>query len=578
MRSRAAREERLDLESRHRATRQTGRGRGIALGTWLPLVGLSADVGTFADLGAPWLMLVLLGLGVLMPLILTLRSPAAAGVSDFDREARTALAQWLRGARDEPPAEVTGRFTKQGVNIKAGQKWSFLHLDEDLALWIGKDLIDQTMILRPTTVRRLRGVQLLHVPPTMREDVDATARLVREFVVARGQLRRMDAIQANPATRMARHPYFPRQPIYVAKFKALSTAHPFALEYNESRTIVAARTLPRGHPTPVHAVIPAPGQPPIAYVLGGSLQHPAINELTCIVLDVPVARAGNLSRIIAGETPEGRPQFHRAFRHMESQRIAVELEQGIPIALYTDSHPTDASTRHPLLVKRRWPDRAPQETMPSHITTRWLFMLPTLFTGQVVKQEGVVWVQKRPLFVGRRQAGLPAETIAISSAQAEQIGTEATFQVNVMDQTGALFRSYGFTWQGNRVRAWSPQELGRITQIQPMAQRRVLGRASWVPFSDEMVRGGGFTAMWLTSSGMSRTWDLAAMHGFWRMSKARFGQSESPMKPRPTLSSAPNGKFWSGSRGAVLAAPECLRACRAAPNVGIFAQPPEKGD
>ncbi|MEE9147463.1 MAG: hypothetical protein V3U27_08735 [Candidatus Tectomicrobia bacterium] len=422
------------------------------------------------------------------PVSVERRCPPDAGASDFDPDALTALVQWLRSECDKPPAAVTGRFSKRGVNAKAGQKWGFLHLDNDLALWIGKNLLDQTIILRPTTIRRLRGVQLLHVPPTMGEDVDATARLIREFTVSCGQLCRMDTIQAHPATRMARHPYFPRQPIYVAKYKALSTAHPFTLTYDKSLTIVAARTPPRGHPTPVHPVIPAPGQPPIAYVLGGSLQHPAINELTGIVLDVPVARNRNMSRIIAGETLEGRPRFHQVFRHTGPQRIAVELEKGMPIAVHTNPRPTDASTRQPLLVKRGWPDRVPQETMPSHITSRWLFMLPTFFTGQVVKQEGVVWVQQRRLFVGRRQAGLPAETIAISSAQAEQIGTAATFQVNVMDQTGALFRSYGFTWQGNRVPAWSPAELARIAQIQPVAQRRVLDRASWMPLFDEMLQ------------------------------------------------------------------------------------------
>ena len=407
-----------------------------------------------------------------------------------DLEAYTALVQWLGGGLDAPPAEVVGRFTKQGVNGKAGQKWGVLPLSADLTLWIGKDLVDETIILRPITIRGLRGVQLLHASPTRGADVNLTPRLVREFVMECGQLRRMDTVHAASTTRTASHPYFPWQPIFVAKYKALSTAHPFALTYDESRTIVAAHTMPRGHPTAVHPILPAPGKLPIAYVFGGSLQHPAINLLTGIVVDVPVARAGNRNRITAGETAEGRPRFHQVFRHTGPQRVAVELEQGIPIAIYTDPHPTDASTRQPLLVKRRWPDRVPQETMPSYITRRWLSRLPTLFTGQVVRSEGWVWVQNRPLFVGRRQAGLPAETMVISATQAEQIGTMATFQVNVMDHTGALWRSYGFTWQGHRVPPWSPEDLARIAQLQPVAQRRVLDRSLWLPLCEAMIRRG----------------------------------------------------------------------------------------
>jgi hypothetical protein len=107
-----------------------------------------------------------------------------------------------------------------------------------------------------------------------------------------------------------------------------------------------------------------------------------------------------------------------------------------------------------------------------------------------VKKDGVVWVQNRPLFVGHRLAGLPAETIVISAAQAEQVGTQATFQVSVMHQTGDLAQSCGFTWQGRGVAAWSPEQRERIAQIQPVAQRRVLEQASWLPLTAEMLSRG----------------------------------------------------------------------------------------
>jgi len=208
------------------------------------------------------------------------------------------------------------------------------------------------------------------------------------------------------------------------------------------------------------------------------------------VLHVPVARAGNIYRITAGETAEGRPRFHRVCRHAGPQGVAVELEKGIPIAIYTNPCPTDASTRQPLLVQRRWPGRTPQECAPSYITARWLSRLPILFTGQMVKKEGVVWVQNRSLYVGSRLAGLQAETIAISAAQAEEVGTQATFRVNVMDQTGALAQSFGFTWQGRSVAAWSAEVLERIARIPPIAQRRVLHQASWLPLTAEMLSRG----------------------------------------------------------------------------------------
>ncbi|MEE9146523.1 MAG: hypothetical protein V3U27_03915 [Candidatus Tectomicrobia bacterium] len=88
-------------------------------------------------------------------------------------------------------------------------------------------MIDQTIALQPTTIRGRRGVQLLHLLPAVGEAVDDTTRVVREFVVSQGQLRRMDEIVADPETRTAPHPYFPHQPIFVAKYKGLSTAHPF---------------------------------------------------------------------------------------------------------------------------------------------------------------------------------------------------------------------------------------------------------------------------------------------------------------------------------------------------------------
>lgn len=400
------------------------------------------------------------------------------------------LAKWLRHELDVPPTPLVGQFTKQGANIKGGHKWGYLQLDHHLALWIGKDCIDQTIALRPTTIQGRRGVQLLHIFPAVGNAADATIRVVREFVMLQGQLRRMDEIVADPETRTAQHPYFPCQPIFVARYKGLSTVHPFVVTYDASGTIVAARTAPRGHATPIHPIIPAPGASPIAYVLGGSLQHPAVNTLTGMVLHVPVARAGNIYRITAGETAEGRPRFHRVCRHTGPQGVAVELEKGIPIAIYTNPCLTDVSTRQPLLVKRRWPDRTPQACMPSYITARWLFLLPALFTGQVVKKEGVVWVQNRPLYVGHRLAGLPAETTVISAAQAERVGTQAMFQVDVMDPTGGVVRSCGFTCQGRGVTAWSTEELERIVQMQPIAQRRVLERASWLPLSAEMLSRG----------------------------------------------------------------------------------------
>jgi hypothetical protein len=411
-------------------------------------------------------------------------------VPSFDAHTCATLVKWLRHESEMPPVTLVGQFTKQGANIKAGHKWSYLRLDHDLKLWVGKDLIDQPIALRPTVIRGMRGIQLLQRLPARGESADAAVRVVREFVMSQGRLCRMDEIAADSETRTARHPYFPDQPIFIAKYKGLSTAHPFALTYDEARTIVAARTIPRGHPAPVHPVLPALGDPPIAYVLGGSLQHPAVNNLTGIVLDVPVARAGNIYRITAGETAAGCPRFHRICRHTGPQGVAVELENGIPIAIYTHPTPTDASTRQPLLVKRRWPNRLPQECVPSYITSRWLSMLPTVLTGQVVRKDGVVWVQNRPLFVGHRLAGRPAETIVISAAQAEQVGTQATFQVNVMHQTGDVAQSCGFTWQGRGVAAWSSEQLERIARMQPVAQRRVLEQASWLPLTAEMLSRG----------------------------------------------------------------------------------------
>jgi hypothetical protein len=408
----------------------------------------------------------------------------------FDLHRRATLATWLRGECKTPPATLVGAFTKQGANIKAGHKWGSLQLDDELALWVGKDFIDQTIALRPSIIRGLRGVQLLHVPPLTGSPADATGRMVREFVMSHGRLRRMDEIVADPQTRTASHPYFPCQPIFIAKYKGLSVAHPFVLTYDASSAIVAARTMPRGHATPVHPIIPAPGAAPLAYVFGGALQHLAVNHLSGIALHVPVARAGNLYRITAGETPEGRPRFHHIGRPADSKGVAVELEEGIPIAIYTDPAPTDTSTRQALLVKRRWPDRSPQECMPSNITARWLSRLPILFTGQVVKPEGVVWVQNRPLYVGHRFASLSAETMAISEVQANHLGTQATFQVNIMDEAGDVVRSCGFTWQGQGVAAWSAEALACIAQMQPVAQRRVLEQASWLPLSTEMLARG----------------------------------------------------------------------------------------
>ncbi|WP_218673759.1 hypothetical protein, partial [Candidatus Entotheonella palauensis] len=117
-------------------------------------------------------------------------------------------------------------------------------------------------------------------------------------------------------------------------------------------------------------------------------------------------------------------------------------------------------------------------------------MLPALFTGQVVKKEGVVWVQKRPLYVGHRFAGLPAETIAISIAQAKQVGTQATFQVNVLDPMSDQAECFGFTWQGRRFHTWPPEVLAHIARIQPIAQRRVLNQAFWLPLTQEMLSRG----------------------------------------------------------------------------------------
>lgn len=406
----------------------------------------------------------------------------------FDVHQCATLAKWLRCEHGASPVTLVGRFTKQGTNPKAGHKWSYVQLDQELALWVGKDFVGQIIALRPMTMRGRRGVQLLRLPPGVKET--AAGQVVREFVMSEGQLRRMDEVVADPETRTASHPYYPDQPIWIARYKRLSTANPFALTYDESHLIVAARTLPRGHPTPIHPVIAVPGSPPFAYVFGGTLQHPAINDLSGIVLHVPVVRAGNIYRITAGETVEGRPRFHRVCGHTGSQDVAVELEHGIPIAIYTNPCAPDTASRQPLLVKRRWPDRSPQECMPSYITARWLSMLPTLFTGQVVKKEGVVWVQKRPLFVGHRLAGLTAETLAISAAQAEQVGTRATFRVNVLDRTGGVAQSFGFTWQGHRVEAWAPEVLERIARLQPIAQRRVLDQTFWLPLTKEMLSRG----------------------------------------------------------------------------------------
>jgi hypothetical protein len=401
------------------------------------------------------------------------------------------LTKWLRGESDAPPATIVGQFTKQGVNMKAGHKWGVLQLDHDFTLWVGKEFIDQTLALRPMTIRGMRGVQLLHAPQdSIRDTTAATGQVVREFVLSQGQLRRMDEIVVDPQTRTAAHPYFPDQPIFIASYKRLGTAHPFVLTYDTSSTIIAARTLSRGHPTPIHPVIPAPGAAPVAYVFGGALQHPAINRLSGIALHVPVARAGNIYRITAGETVDGRPRFHRICRHVGPRGVAVELEQGIPIAIYTDPAPMDTTTRQPLLVKRRWPDRVPQACAPSYITARWLSRLPTVLTGQVVKNEGVVWVQNRPLYVGHRLAGLPAETIVISQAQASRVGTQATFQVNVMEPSGDVIRSCGFTWDGRGTEAWSAEALARIAQLRPVAPRRVLDPSFWLPLATEMLARG----------------------------------------------------------------------------------------
>lgn len=86
------------------------------------------------------------------------------------------LAKWLRGEDEASPVMLVGQLTKQGANIKAGHKWSHLRLDHELDLWVGKDFIDQTIALRPTVIRGMRGVQRLHRLPAMGDAADATVR------------------------------------------------------------------------------------------------------------------------------------------------------------------------------------------------------------------------------------------------------------------------------------------------------------------------------------------------------------------------------------------------------------------
>ena len=92
----------------------------------------------------------------------------------FDTQMCVTLAKWLRCESEIPPVTLVGTFTKQG-NIKAGHKWSYLQLDHGLALWIGKDFIDQAIALRPTTIRGRRGVQLLHSLPAVGEAYGASS-------------------------------------------------------------------------------------------------------------------------------------------------------------------------------------------------------------------------------------------------------------------------------------------------------------------------------------------------------------------------------------------------------------------
>ncbi len=84
---------------------------------------------------------------------------------------------------------IVGQFTKQGVNIKAGHRWSYLRLDHELELWIGKELIDRMIGLRPMTIRKMRGVQLLTLLSDASELAVTSERLVREFAMDHGKLR-----------------------------------------------------------------------------------------------------------------------------------------------------------------------------------------------------------------------------------------------------------------------------------------------------------------------------------------------------------------------------------------------------
>lgn len=44
----------------------------------------------------------------------------------FDAHLCVTLAKWLRCELEACPATLVGQFTKRGVNVKAGHKWSYL--------------------------------------------------------------------------------------------------------------------------------------------------------------------------------------------------------------------------------------------------------------------------------------------------------------------------------------------------------------------------------------------------------------------------------------------------------------------